>query len=265
MAAPAPRSTVRRDAVRRATPRSLLFAGQAGLIVFVLLLVGYLTRFRPLLAADRSILDALAPYAVPGSPWVHAQEAVSAVFGPATFRVAAAVVGVIALLRGRMRAALFLVIGIGASGLLITVIKIVVDRPRPDEAVVAAFGSSFPSGHALSAIVGVTSFVLLLWPVVARPWRRVIVPIGALLVIAVGFSRLALAVHHLSDVVAGYGLGLAWVALAYAVTRPGREASSRPRRTAGGRPSGRDSRPGERAGRLSPRARRHGQAVRRRR
>ncbi|WP_170111049.1 phosphatase PAP2 family protein [Antricoccus suffuscus] len=201
-------------------PRTLRLSGQFGFVVFVLMLVGYLTRFGPLLSADQAVLDALTPYAVPGSAWVHTQETISTIFGPTTFRGVALIVGVVCLARKRYRIVLFLAAGVGIGGLILAVTKLIVDRPRPNEAAVSAFSSSFPSGHALGVTVGVMSLLLLIWPIASTMWRAIATTAGTVVILAVGFSRLALAVHHLSDVLAGFGLGLAWVVLVYTLTAP---------------------------------------------
>lgn len=202
-------------------PRTLLLSGQVGFVIFLLMLVGYLARFGPLLGADQAVLDTLTPYAVPGSGWVRAQDTVSTLLGPTTFRIVAVIIVVICLVRKRYRAVVFLAAGIGVGGLVLTLTKLLVDRPRPGEAAVGAFGSSFPSGHALGVMVGVVSLLLLAWPLASTTWRWIAATIGTVVILAVGFARLALAVHHLSDVIAGYGLGLAWIVLVYTVTAPG--------------------------------------------
>ena len=73
-------------------------------------------------------------------------------------------------------------------------------------------GSSFPSGHAQAAIVGYAVLLLVFLPILHGVWRRVAVTLAVLMVLSIGFSRIALGVHYLSDVVGGYVLGAAWVA-----------------------------------------------------
>jgi undecaprenyl-diphosphatase len=47
---------------------------------------------------------------------------------------------------------------------------------------------------------------------VARPWRDVLIGLGASIVLAVGISRVYLGAHYPSDVLGGYAFGLAWLA-----------------------------------------------------
>ena len=48
-------------------------------------------------------------------------------------------------------------------------------------------------------------------------WRRVLVTVAVLMVLLIGFSRVALAAHFVSDVIAGYVQGAAWLAAITAV------------------------------------------------
>jgi undecaprenyl-diphosphatase len=100
------------------------------------------------------------------------------------------------------------------GGLLDTVVKEVVNRARPSlvNPVATAHGKSFPSGHAMSSTFTYGALLLVFLPVIARRYRPVIVGGAALLVAAICFSRLALGVHYISDVVGGVVLGLAWLA-----------------------------------------------------
>ncbi|MBP6531699.1 MAG: phosphatase PAP2 family protein [Bacteroidia bacterium] len=75
---------------------------------------------------------------------------------------------------------------------------------------------SFPSGHAMFAI----SFYGLLFYVLIRqaPKHRLQWFIFAIsFILLIGFSRLYLCVHFLSDVIAGYSLGLLWLLLSISI------------------------------------------------
>jgi Membrane-associated phospholipid phosphatase len=92
------------------------------------------------------------------------------------------------------------------------------DRPRPSEQTGLVINTipSFPSGHAMSAVIcyGLLAYLLIpKMPSVAWKW---VVGIAALLIVLFdGFSRIFQGSHYLTDVLAGYALGLAWASLVY--------------------------------------------------
>jgi membrane-associated phospholipid phosphatase len=102
------------------------------------------------------------------------------------------------------RHALLLLAAAGANGIT-SVIKGIVDRSRPEAS--ALTGASFPSGHTAwaTAIFG----LLAVLAVQRRRWG--IAAMCLLVVSSMGPSRVLLGVHWLSDVVAGYAVGLVWL------------------------------------------------------
>ena len=102
-------------------------------------------------------------------------------------------------------AALALLAGLIATGLLVHVVKLAVRRNRPDADWGASYRRidphSFPSGHA-ARVGAIATFTALVWP----PWVAIAVAAWA---IAVAASRVALGVHYVSDVVVGLALGAA--------------------------------------------------------
>jgi hypothetical protein len=102
------------------------------------------------------------------------------------------------------------------------VTKAVVNRARPVVAspvVETPSNAGFPSGHAMTAVVVWGALLLVALPGVRRGARPWLVAATAVLVVAVGLTRLALGVHFVSDVLAGWVLGAAWLAGTVAVFR----------------------------------------------
>jgi membrane-associated phospholipid phosphatase len=100
------------------------------------------------------------------------------------------------------------------------VVKAVVRRPRPEFAAkFLHFNSwSFPSGHSMGSLIGFAMLaytIIRVGQVTSRSARVGIWAGAAIMVMLVGYSRLYLAVHFLSDVVAGYTLGLLWLAVCF--------------------------------------------------
>ncbi|MGA8745663.1 MAG: bifunctional DedA family/phosphatase PAP2 family protein [Solirubrobacterales bacterium] len=103
-----------------------------------------------------------------------------------------------------------LIAGMALTAIGFHEIKAVVDRPRPAEPLVGFSGSSFPSGHAAYSVLYVwlaVTIVIRLRPGMAR--GAAVVAAGIALTALVGLSRVYLGVHYLSDVTAGWALGVA--------------------------------------------------------
>ena len=132
--------------------------------------------------------------------------------------VTAAALTVLAV-RRRWRGALALLLAVSMTELAVTLVKEFVSRPRPpaDDAVVHAAGFSFPSGHAaVSAAVYATLAFLLVRALHGRA-RIAVIASGALLVLAVGASRIYLGAHYLTDVAAGWLTGGVFAIVAWAL------------------------------------------------
>ena len=120
--------------------------------------------------------------------------------------------------RGSKRLAIYLVVTAVTGGIVDTIVKLAVGRPRPqlDEPLAEAFGKSFPSGHSMSSMVCYGALLLAFLPVIPQRARPVAFGGTALLILSIGVSRLGLGVHFLSDVLGGFVLGAAWLAAATA-------------------------------------------------
>lgn len=199
---------------------SALVSIAAAAAVYVLMLLGYLQGWGWLATADAAALDASYGIGIKHPVWVRFWDGLSMVFAPAVFRLLAMVAAVIALVRRRLRVVLFLLAAVEMSGMLTVVAKGSVDRPRPVTALAAASSSSFPSGHALGVTVGIGALLALTLPLLRRRAQVAAVGVGALVVAAVGVARVALNVHHPSDVLAGWALGWAYLAVWAVLLKP---------------------------------------------
>ncbi|HEU4349694.1 MAG TPA: phosphatase PAP2 family protein, partial [Actinoplanes sp.] len=122
-----------------------------------------------------------------------------------------------------------IVTGVGALQLDPSV-KTLVGRLRPvvDVPVAAAPGNSFPSGHALGSLVVYGALVLVFLAAVPPRRRALFIAVPAVIVFAIGFSRIALGVHYLSDVLAGWLLGATWLSVTAYAFRVWRREAGRP-------------------------------------
>ena len=87
-------------------------------------------------------------------------------------------------------------------------------RPAWDDPILTIGSFSFPSSHAMTATL-LYGFLAAFGVRKAQAWRwRVATVLGAgVLVLLIGFSRLYLGVHYLSDVLAGMAAGAAWLVI----------------------------------------------------
>ncbi len=99
--------------------------------------------------------------------------------------------------------------------LLVLVLKIAFSRPAPvveENALIFFFGSSFPSGHVMGALIvyGMITYFLVLW---SKKWVFTTGTIFffSFIVLLIGFSRVYLGENYLSDVLCGILGGLVWL------------------------------------------------------
>jgi undecaprenyl-diphosphatase len=142
---------------------------------------------------------------------------VSALGAPGAMAAIGGVGIVVLVLRRKWLVFTAWVAAFAGAGLLTLVLKNLIQRPRPVGATTFLYGMSFsfPSGHALGSLVG---YGMLAY-VIGSTWMQSLkgrVRLGiatAVLVLAIGISRLYLGVHYFSDVVAGYAVGILWLSV----------------------------------------------------
>jgi membrane-associated phospholipid phosphatase len=140
-----------------------------------------------------------------------------------------AVVVIVLLVRRQRRLALWAAVTTIVAGLLGDGLKTVVARARPvlPEPVAHAPGFSFPSGHALNSFVFFGILLLLVLPLLPRAWRWVAWAVAVGGTLLVGFDRVALGVHYVSDVVGGWLLGAGLLAMSVAAFESWRRSGGR--------------------------------------
>ena len=184
-----------------------------GVVAGLVIALGLLAR----VVQDQEV-NALDTFA---SPFVHSfasptadalMTGASALGSVPSLLTLAAVVALCALARRRPGLAAIVVVASVGVVLLNELLKRIVARPRPKlEWSVVLPDYSFPSGHSMDSIVvlGVVAFVA--WALFGR--RVGIVATGAAigLVLLIGFSRIYLGAHYLTDVIGGFLAGTIWL------------------------------------------------------
>jgi undecaprenyl-diphosphatase len=124
------------------------------------------------------------------------------------------------LRRSRTADAVFVIATAAGAALLFNGFKWLLDRPRPPlvDRLVGVGNESLPSGHATMSAAVIGSLVVLAWAGRSVAARLAIAGAGAAWVVAVGLTRIYLGVHWFSDVLAGWLLGGAWLAVCAVVS-----------------------------------------------
>ncbi|HVM67215.1 MAG TPA: phosphatase PAP2 family protein [Acidimicrobiales bacterium] len=153
---------------------------------------------------------------------INASRFVSTVGGFASLAIISALLGLWVRSRGwPVVLAASALVSLTLASLASTAAKAIFDRPRPPVALHAMTVTlaAFPSGHATDAAAGcLAGAATLALTLARRRWAQgVLLLSGVLAAALVGISRLVLAVHWLSDVVAGWALGSA-IAIAVVMT-----------------------------------------------
>ena len=131
-----------------------------------------------------------------------------------TWAALVTLISIAALALRRQLAALLIALSLAADAVAAAV-KLLVERGRPEGAVVEVlFGGdsfAFPSGHVVRA----TALVAVLAWLLAPPRFRLPLAVAAasLAGLVMGYGRVALAAHWPTDVLGGVLLGLTWFAL----------------------------------------------------
>ncbi|MCV0395795.1 MAG: phosphatase PAP2 family protein [Rhizobiaceae bacterium] len=142
-----------------------------------------------------------------------------------SFAVIALMTGGVAgflVVRDRFGAAVLLVVSVASGAILSSLLKVGIDRPRPD--IVAQLADvhtlSFPSGHAMvSAVAYLTIGAVLASFVEDRRTQLYIVSAAVTGVVIIGSTRVYLGVHWPTDVLAGWCIGAAWAMACWLVAR----------------------------------------------
>lgn len=218
----------RLDPAQRYGLRLTLFAAALSLvgIPFAWLLIAVTSR-GALDRWDKSVSKRLFEIKV-GAPWLTRVFNVVSFFGaPYWFWLLVGAVSIYLWRKHQRRLVAFLLTSTLGGSVVNTVVKLSVNRPRPTfkdpSAITFQTGKSFPSGHAMSSTIAYGALLLIFLPLFSarnRKWAYLAV---ITLLLAIGVARLGLGVHYVSDVIGGYLLGLAWLALSTAAFEIWRE------------------------------------------
>lgn len=148
--------------------------------------------------------------------------AITQIHSPAGISVLALIVAYFLWRHGDRYWVLSLAVAVAGGMLLNTLLKHLYGRSRPhwDDPLLSLTSDSFPSGHA----AGATLFygflaAYMVWRMKNNSARAMAVVACAFMAMLVGFSRIYLGVHYLSDVLAAMSMSTVWLVLSLIVVR----------------------------------------------
>ena len=99
-----------------------------------------------------------------------------------------------------------------ATGLNL-ILKSLLQRPRPTEfRIINEIGYSFPSGHSMISMAFYGFIIYLIYEKVKNKYIKwTSITLLSILIVMIGFSRIYLGVHYLSDVLAGFLFSIAYL------------------------------------------------------
>ena len=122
------------------------------------------------------------------------------------------VIGFVLLKQKKKELLALLVCGLFGGLLLTFIIKNIIQRPRPPNSLVTITGYSFPSGHAVQSLIFYSLLIFIFRDQIKnRILKYFFILSNILIILLIGLSRIYLRVHWVSDVKAGYVLGIAWL------------------------------------------------------
>ena len=171
----------------------------------------------PLLEWDRTLANTLPAIGLKSPPFVKYLMIAGFYVGTYVIVLIDSLLGLYYLFKRYWQELAMVTLGGLGGSLLFYSLSTLIGRPRPPTQIWnIVHAQSFPSGHTISSVVCFGLLAYLLAPKMPAVFWKAVVVAAALLVMGwVGFSRVFTAGHYLTDVLAGYAVGVAWSGLIY--------------------------------------------------
>ena len=147
-----------------------------------------------------------------------AAQAISLLGSVAFLSAISVCLGIYFAVRSRWNRFVALALTMLGGSLLNIVLKHFFQRQRPvlENPLVTLTSFAFPSGHTMGATLLYGILTLIALRFVKTPWQRVALIVTAISLIAlIGLTRIYLGAHFLTDVLAAFAIGSAWLAFAW--------------------------------------------------
>jgi undecaprenyl-diphosphatase len=195
--------------------------GAAACATAFIVLAGLVLTATPFVRSpDDAVHDRLRAYSLKHPGFLAAMADLTHLGDTAVVALGVVILVVVTLMRGRRAGAIFVAAAAVAAYAVSRTARAALGRPRPADRLWEVTDAGFPSGHAANSAALAVIVVVLCWPLVGRAGRIALVAGASAYAGTVGLTRLAGAVHWLSDVVGGWLVATACVLTVAALTRP---------------------------------------------
>ncbi len=200
----------------RRVPWSIIGIAAAGFVLLALFVLADRVVQGSSFAFDRRLLLMLrgadgAPVA--SEKFTSMVRDITALGSTTVLTILVAFVALLLASTGRWRTGALLAAACASGSWANALFKQAIARTRPDLVphLMTETSNSFPSGHAANSAIVYLTLATLAWPLLRQPAARgFAMTAAALLVVAIGVSRVYLGVHWPSDVLAGWLFGALW-------------------------------------------------------
>jgi undecaprenyl-diphosphatase len=129
-------------------------------------------------------------------------------FDTATLLIISFIFAAYLIYKFHRKKAIFFAATMICDAILVTLSKNFFQVSRPSNAIMSETSFSFPSGHSLTSVVFLGLLLYIYWPIMKKQTKLILSIACAGLILIIGFTRVYLNVHWVSDVLGGYALGV---------------------------------------------------------
>lgn len=171
----------------------------------------------PLLAWDHAIANTLPAIGLKSPAFVKTIMDSGFYLGKEGVMVIGILLGITFILKRWWQELTMLAIGMAGASMLFYSLTALFDRTRPPTQIwIMVNLPGFPSGHAVSAVALFGLLAYFFAPKMRTSfWKTFVVAAALFIIVFIGFTRVFTAGHYLTDVLAGYAVGIAWSGAAY--------------------------------------------------
>lgn len=171
----------------------------------------------PLLAWDHALANILPAIGLASPPFVKILMNTGFYLGKEVIMVVDILLALYFIYKKYWQELAMVTIGWLGSALIFYTLSTLIGRARPSTMIwIIVKIPGFPSGHAVATVTFYALMAYLLVPKMRSVLGKVLVIAAALLItIFIGFSRIFTGGHYLTDILAGYAVGIAWSGMVY--------------------------------------------------